>query len=84
MDDYLTILEDTETWIPLRPINSWIGSPTYELSKNLASLLKHLINVAKYSVKNAKQFSEFISSQEVAEDELVVSFDMISLFTSID
>ena len=70
-------------WIPLRPINSCIGAPTYELSMYLASILKHLVNDTEYSVKNAKQLAEFISSQEGAEDELVVSFDMVSLFTSI-
>jgi len=67
----------------LRLINSCIGSPTCELSKYLASVLMHLVYKTEYSVKNAKQFAEFISNQEVAADELVVSFDMISLFTSI-
>ncbi|KAL9984199.1 hypothetical protein ACROYT_G006470, partial [Oculina patagonica] len=83
MDDRFTLPENTETRIPLRPINSCIGAPTYELSKYLASLLKHLVNETEYSVKNAKQFAEFVSDQEVADDELVVSFDVVSLFTSI-
>ncbi|KAL9961061.1 hypothetical protein ACROYT_G029941 [Oculina patagonica] len=83
MDDHFTLPENTETRIPLRPINSCIGAPTYELSKYLASLLKHLVNETEYSVKNDKQFAEFVSDQEVADDELVVSFDVVSLFTSI-
>ena len=83
MDDHFTLPENTETRTPLRPINSCIGAPTYELSKYLASLLKHLVNETEYSVKNAKQFAEFVSNQEVADDELVVSFDVVSLFTSI-
>jgi len=84
MDDHLTLPKDTETRIPLRPINSCIGSPTFELSKYLASVLKHLANESEDSVKNAKQFAEFISNREVAEEELdVVSFDVISLFTSM-
>ena len=83
MDDHFTLPENTETRIPLRPINRCIGAPTYELSKYLASLLKHLVNETEYSVKNAKQFAEFVSNQEVADDELVVSFDVVSLFTSI-
>jgi hypothetical protein len=41
------------------------------------------VNETEYSVKNAEQFAEFISDQEVANDELVVSFDVVSLFTSI-
>ena len=83
MDNHFTLPENTETRIPLRPINSCIGTPTYELSKYLASLLKHLVNETEYSVKNAKQFAEFVSNQEVADDELIVSFDVVSLFTSI-
>jgi len=83
MDDHLTLPEGSETRIPLRAINSCIGSPTFELSKYLASVPKHLANESEYSVKNAKQFAEFISNQKVSEDELVVSFDVISLFTSI-
>ncbi|KAL9953883.1 hypothetical protein ACROYT_G041356 [Oculina patagonica] len=83
LDDHFTLPENTETRIPLRPINSCIGAPTYELSKYLASFLKHLVNETEYSVKNAKQFAEFVSDQEVTDDELVVSFDVVSLFTSI-
>ena len=67
----------------MRPLNSCIGSPTYKLSKYLASVLKHLANETEYSVKNAQQFVEFVSNEEVAEDELVASFGVISLFTSI-
>ena len=33
MDDHLTLPEDTEARIPLRPINNCIGYPTFELSK---------------------------------------------------
>ena len=83
MDDHFTLPENTETSIPMRPITSCIGAPTYELSKYLASVLKHLVNETEYSVKNAKQFAEFTSDQEVGDDELVVSFDVVSLFTSI-
>jgi hypothetical protein len=36
-----------------------------------------------YSVKNAQAFSEFVCTQRVEKDEMVESFDVISLFTSI-
>ena len=83
VDNHLTLPEDTEAQIPLRPLNSCIGSPTYELSKYLAYILKHLANETEYSVENAQQFAAFVSNQEVAKDKLLVSFDVISLFTSI-
>ena len=49
----------------------------------MASLLEHHTNETEYCVTNTKQFAEFISNQEVTEDDLVVSFGMISLFTTI-
>lgn len=56
---------------------------TYRLSKHLASILKHLQSKSRYSVNNTKEFANFISGQRVTSDELIVSFDVVSLFTSI-
>ena len=79
-DDHFTIAADTK--IPFRPISSSIGSPTYEVSKYLAHILKFLYN-DKYTVQNSKEFSNFIANQKVDPDEYIVSFDVTSLFTSI-
>jgi uncharacterized protein YajQ (UPF0234 family) len=82
--DHFTIeKENSPTQIPLRPINSSIGSPTYQVSKHLAGILQSLYEENGYSVKNAQAFSEFVCTQRVEKDEMVVSFDVISLFTSI-
>ena len=69
--------------IPLRPINSCIGSPTYHVSKYLAYLLKWLFQSNEYSVKNGKEFFNFARSQSLDKDETIVSFDVLSLFTSV-
>ena len=79
-DDHFTIAADTK--IPFRPISSSIGSPTYEVSKYLAHILKFLYN-DKYTVQNSNEFSNFIANQKVDLDEYIVSFDVTSLFTSI-
>ena len=68
--------------VPLRPIMSAIGSPTYELSKHLANILSPLQN-NKYTVKNSASFVEKIRSMSVDPDEILVSFDVVSLFTCI-
>ena len=68
--------------IPLRPIMSAIGSPTYELSKYLANILSPLQN-NKYTVKNSAPFVEKIRTMSVDPDEILVSFDVLSLFTCI-
>ena len=83
-NDYPILPENIATTsVPLRPINSCIGAPTYETSKHLAAILRNLQEVTEYSVKNAKEFSSFIKTQRLQRDETVVSFDVTSLFTSI-
>ena len=81
--DHFILREGEPATVPLRPINSCVGSPTYQLSKYLASLLKSLYNVNEFSIKNAKESAEFVRTQNINEDETVVSFDVISLFTSV-
>ena len=78
--DHYTI--DADTAIPLRPINSCIGSPTYELSKYLTRVLNCLYD-EEYTVKNSKDFVDFVSTKKVLLNEQIVSFDVVSLFTSI-
>lgn len=64
-------------------MNSCIGTPTYRLSKHLASILKHLQSKSGYPVKNPKEFADFISGQRIANGMLIVSFDVVSLLSSI-
>ena len=56
--------------VPLRPIMSAIGSPTYELSKYLANILSPLQN-NKYTVKNSASFVEKIRAVSVDPDEIL-------------
>ena len=66
---------------PLRPIVSLSGSPTYELPKYLSSILQlqPLIKTSTHSVSNAVTFLQHI---KIEPDETIVSFDVVSLFTS--
>ena len=68
---------------PLRPIVSLPGLPTYELSKYLASILQALIKTSTHSVSNAVIFLQHIKNLKIEPDETIVSFDVVSLFTSI-
>ena len=81
-DDHYTVADPSEP-IPLRPINSCIGSPTYQVSRYLADLLKPLCSDSNCTVKNSKEFTEFIRTQTVQPDEEILSLDVVSLFTSI-
>jgi len=82
-EDHFTLPKEATPQVPLRPINSCIGSPTYQISKYLASIFISLQSKSGFPVKHAKQITNFVSSHVVAEDEQIVSFDVVSLFTSI-
>ena len=68
---------------PLRPIVSAIGSPTYHLAKFITSNISPLMGNTSSFVKNAKHFSDMVSSESVTEQEAMVSFDVQSLFTNV-
>ncbi len=68
---------------PLRPIVSCIGSALYNTSRFLTDILAPLQNSNGYSVSNSSQFINKITNTTIADDELLVSFDVVSLFTAI-
>ena len=69
--------------VPLRPIVSFVQSPTYQLSKHLTRILSPLIGNTDSSVLNSVELSTFIHLKTVREDEVLVSFDVVSLFTNV-
>nr|VZH89098.1 unnamed protein product [Spirometra erinaceieuropaei] len=69
--------------VPLRPIVSLRGAPTFNLAKWLFRNLRSLTSDAGTTVCSATQFLERIKGMRLTEDELMVSFDVTSLFTSI-
>ena len=69
--------------VPLRLIVSFVSSQTYSLSKHLVSILSPLVGNSEHHVRNSTDFAKFITAQTVKEDEVLVSFDVVSLFTRI-
>ena len=69
--------------IPLIPRNSCTGVPKYQASNYLAGILKTLQKDNQYTVQNSTEFAEFVLTKRTANDEEIVSFDVVSLFTSI-
>ena len=72
-----------KTNVPLRPIVSFIESSTYGLSKKLAEILSHSVGKSDRNVKNSYEFVEFLSGLTIESNEIMVSFDVVSLFTKI-
>ena len=68
--------------LPMRPVISNIGTATYELSKHLADLLKPLTK-SQYSIDSTKDFVNKIRQKRIPQDFELVSFDVVSLFTSV-
>ncbi|BHF62483.1 hypothetical protein SprV_0301040100 [Sparganum proliferum] len=69
--------------LPLRPIVSLRGTPTYNLAKWLFGKLRSLTSNAATTVCSAAQFLERLKGIRLSEDEVMVSFDVTALFTSI-
>jgi hypothetical protein len=57
-----------------------IGSPTYLLAKELARILTPLAGSTETQVKNSAEFVRRIKPQE---GEIMISFDLVSLFTKV-
>ncbi|XP_035659430.1 uncharacterized protein LOC118404460 [Branchiostoma floridae] len=69
--------------VPLRPIVSSVGSVTYELSRFLADIIGPLVGKSEHHIKNSADFVNKIKDIRVEEDEIITSYDVCSLFTSI-
>ncbi|BHF73144.1 hypothetical protein SprV_0401622000 [Sparganum proliferum] len=69
--------------IPLRPIVSLIGAPNYKISKWLFHHLHPLTKDSENSIEDSNEFLDKLNGVSVATDEIMVSFDVVSLFTSI-
>lgn len=66
----------------LSPINSCIGAPSYQQYKYLAKVLRLVQVDDQFTVQSSTEFAEFVLCQRVTDDEELLSFDIILLFTS--
>ena len=67
---------------PLKPIVSY-DTFAYDLSAYLANILSPLKGKTDYSVINSTHFVSTISHEKVHDNEVMVSFDVESLFTNV-
>ena len=68
---------------PLRPIVSAIGSSTHQLVRELVRILKPLSGTTDSYMKDSSVFVERISQTTILESDVLVSFDVVSLFTRV-
>ncbi|XP_077486813.1 uncharacterized protein LOC144098165 [Amblyomma americanum] len=69
--------------VALRPIVDYTRSPLHNLSKFLLQVLCPLVGQSPSHVRNSFAFVEKNRSTSIDEDEVMVSFDINSMFTSV-
>lgn len=72
-----------KTQIPMRPVTSFCGSPTYNLSKFISNPIKKIIGKTEFHIKNSFEFCKKIKHYKIPDDFILVSLDVKSLFTNI-
>lgn len=68
---------------PLRPIVSQIDAPTYRLAQYLAGVLSALRGKTQAYTRDSYHFISEIKDLKLTDDEVMVSFDVQSLFTCL-
>ena len=68
---------------PLRPIVSTIGSATYKISRFVSSVLRTYVKEADSYIVNTRDFLDNLREIQIKDDEIMVSFDIKSLFTNV-
>ena len=68
---------------PLRPIVSSIGAATYNTAKELSRILNPLVGRSRHHIQNNQDFLEDLKGIQLKPDEVVMSFDVKALFTSV-
>jgi hypothetical protein len=72
-----------KTNVPLRPIVSQIDSPSYHLAKHVAKIMRPLAGDTTSYVKDSRHFVNILSNIRLEPDDIMVSFDVESLFTNV-
>lgn len=68
--------------LPLRPVVPCMTAPSYELSKYFSRILQTSMT-SKYNVTDSFTFCDFVNNIQLPEGYILVSFDVVALFTSI-
>ncbi|XP_046382357.1 uncharacterized protein LOC124153305 [Ischnura elegans] len=68
---------------PLRPIVSAIVAPTYNLARYLAGILSPYVGGCEHHIKNSAEFVGTLEELRTDENDLLVSLDVVSLFTRV-
>lgn len=68
---------------PVRPIVSTINSPSYNLSRYLATILKKAFSKPKFNIKSSTHFLKKYRRTRLTVGHKLVSFDVVNCFSNI-
>ena len=68
---------------PLRPVISAMGTATYNASRYVAGVLAPLVGCTENTSRNSGDFIEQVSGLPIDDNEIMVSFDVSALYTSL-
>ena len=69
--------------IPLRPTVSSRGSITYRVAKELANITCPLVGQSPHHLENTQQFIQQLQKARLEPGEVMTSYDVKTLFTSV-
>lgn len=69
--------------VPLRPIVSAAESATHALAPYVAREIKDLVGKTEHRIRNTEDFIEKIKTIQLQPNDILVSFDVTSLFTKV-
>ncbi|XP_058448913.1 uncharacterized protein LOC131428871 [Malaya genurostris] len=69
--------------IPLRIINSEIGTATYNAAKFVISILNCIVGKTEHHIVNSFDFVGDIRQHTIQDDCMMISLDVVSLFTNV-
>ena len=72
-----------KTDIPVRPIVSSVGSVCYNLARFVVDILSPLVGKTVHHINNLQDFSSIVKALKVDDDEVLTSYDVTALFTSV-
>lgn len=70
--------------LPIRPVVSFVTSPSYKLSKKLIDIINSKTDFTpRFSIKNSLQLVDKIKDIKIPHNSILASFDVTNLFPSI-
>ena len=69
--------------MPLRPIISSIEAVTYQSAKELSKTLKPLVGKSSHHVHKNEDSLQHLKGIQLGPDEVIISYDVKALFTSV-